>query len=223
MSDFPPTTRSRLKRLPNRGSYDKSVIYPILDASLICNIAFVQEKQPYVIPTLFARDDDSIIIHGASTSRLIRHLQKGHRICLSVSIIDGLVLARSIFEHSMNYRSVVVFGRGKAIFKEDEKRQALQVFSEKLLAGRWKDARQPNSVELKATGVVSVEIESATAKLRNGPPDDQPEDLSRSVWAGVIPIHTVYGEPIPAPDLAVNILFPDYLKIVTNSKINSHR
>jgi hypothetical protein len=123
----------------------------------------------------------------------------------------------------MNYRSVVVFGRGKAILKEDEKRQALKVFSEKRLAGRWGDARQPNSVELKATGVVSVEIESATAKLRNGPPDDQPEDLSRSVWAGVIPIHTVYGDPIPAPDLAVNILFPDYLKIVTNSKIDSHR
>lgn len=219
MSDFPPTTRSRLKRLPKRGSYDKSVIYPILDASLICSIAFIQEEQPYVIPTLFARDHDRIIIHGASTSRLIRHLQKDNDICLSVVIIDGIILARSIFEHSMNYRSVVLFGRGKAIFKEDEKYQALQIISEKLLAGRWEDTRQPNSVELKATGVVSIDIESATAKLRNAPPDDQPEDLSRSVWAGVIPINTVYGEPTPAPDLAMNIRFPEYLRNVIDSKM----
>lgn len=218
MSDFPPTAKSQLKRIPNRASYDKSVIYPILDASLICHIAFVQDNQPFNIPTLFARLDDHLIVHGASTSRLIRHLQSGNEICLSVAIIDGIVLARSVFEHSLNYRSVVIFGHSRSIMREDEKRQALQVFTEKLIAGRWEDARRPNSVELKATGVASIKIENATAKIRNAPPDDQPEDLSLSVWAGVIPLKTVYEEPIPSPDIPENTPFPYYLKSFVGGK-----
>lgn len=218
MSDFPPTAKSQFKRIPNRASYDKSVIYPILDASLICHIAFVQDNQPFNIPTLFARLDDHLIVHGASTSRLIRHLQSGNEICLSVAIIDGIVLARSVFEHSLNYRSVVIFGHSRSIMREDEKRQALQVFTEKLIAGRWEDARRPNSVELKATGVASIKIENATAKIRNAPPDDQPEDLSLSVWAGVIPLKTVYEEPIPSPDIPENTPFPYYLKSFVGGK-----
>jgi uncharacterized protein len=211
LPDFPTTSRNRLKRLPERAVYDQETVYEILDAALICHVALVQEGQPFVIPTLHARDSGRLLLHGASSSRLIRHLQAGQEICVAVTILDGLVLARSVFEHSMNYRSVVLFGRGEAVQGEAEKRRALQLFTDKLLPGRWQDARQPNATELKATGVVSLLIESATAKVRTGGPEDPAEDLQLPVWAGVLPLHMVAGMPEAAENLSSSITLPNYL------------
>jgi nitroimidazol reductase NimA-like FMN-containing flavoprotein (pyridoxamine 5'-phosphate oxidase superfamily) len=210
--DFPPTDLNRLHRLPKRGHYDRAIIYPILDAALIGHVAFVEEDQPFVIPTLFARDGDRLLIHGASTSRMIRHLQAGHPASFAVTILDGLVMARSIFEHSLNYRSAVLFGRGLAVEEPDEKMSALRLFTERLMAGRWDDVRPPSPTELKATGVVSLTIESATAKVRSGPPTDFPEDLHLPAWAGVVPLRTAAAPPRPSPDLAPGTPFPPYLQ-----------
>lgn len=210
-ADFPVTARNRLKRLPERGLYDQETVFAILDAALMCHVALVQEGQPVVIPTLHARDGDRLLLHGASSSRLIRHLQAGNEACVAVTILDGIVLARSVFEHSMNYRSVVLFGKGEAVQDEAEKRRALQLFTEKLLPGRWQDARQPTATELKATGVVSLPIESATAKVRTGGPEDPAEDLELPVWAGVLPLHIVAGAPEAAENLPPHIAWPDYM------------
>jgi nitroimidazol reductase NimA-like FMN-containing flavoprotein (pyridoxamine 5'-phosphate oxidase superfamily) len=212
MTHFPPTDRTRLRRLPERALYDQETVYAILDAALICHVAFVQEGQPFVIPTLHARDGDRLLLHGASSSRLMRHLQAGHEACIAVTIVDGIVLARSVFEHSINYRSAVLFAAGQPISEEAEKRHALQLFTEKLLPGRWQDARQPTANELKATGVVAFPIESATAKVRTGPPEDLAEDLHLPVWAGVLPLYLTYGQPQPTPDLPADLPFPDYLQ-----------
>jgi nitroimidazol reductase NimA-like FMN-containing flavoprotein (pyridoxamine 5'-phosphate oxidase superfamily) len=211
MTHFPKTDRNRLRRLPERALYDHQTIHAILDAALICHVAFVQDGRPFLIPTLHARDGDRLLLHGASSSRLIRHLQAGHEACIAVTILDGIVLARSVFEHSLNYRSAVLFTHGHPIHDEAEKRRALQLFTEKLLPGRWQDARQPTANELKATGVVTLTIESATAKVRTGPPEDPAEDLHLPVWAGVLPLHLAYGQPQPAPNLPADLPFPDYL------------
>jgi nitroimidazol reductase NimA-like FMN-containing flavoprotein (pyridoxamine 5'-phosphate oxidase superfamily) len=212
MTHFPKTDRNRLRRLPERALYDHQTIHAILDAALICHVAFVQDGRPFVIPTLHARDGDRLLLHGASSSRLIRHLQAGHEACIAITILDGIVLARSVFEHSINYRSAVLFAHGQPIHDEANKRHALQLFTEKLLPGRWQDARQPTADELKATGVVAMSIESATAKVRSGPPEDPAEDLHLPVWAGVLPLHLSYGQPQAAPDLAADLPLPDYLR-----------
>lgn len=212
MSDFPKTDRNRVRRLPERARYDQETIHAILDSALLCHVAFIQDGQPFVIPTLHARDGDRLLLHGASSSRLIRHLQAGHEACVAVTILDGIVLARSVFDHSINYRSAVLFARGEPVEDEAEKRRALELFTEKLLPGRWQDARQPTANELKATGVVAMSIESATAKIRSGPPKGPAEDVGLPVWAGVIPLHLSYGQPQPAPDLAADLPFPDYLR-----------
>ena len=164
-----------------------------------------------VIPTLHARDGDQILLHGATTSRLLRYAATGAPLCITVTLVDGLVLARSIFHHSINYRSAVLFGCGVLIEDEAAKLAALARFTEKLIPGRWDDARMPNAVELKATAVVAVTIESASAKIRTGPPKDDEEDYALSVWAGVLPLHQSVGEPLPDPAARTEIRVPDYI------------
>jgi len=198
MSDFEVTPLNRVKRLPARGHYDRDTIYPIVDAGLICHVGFVIDGRPFVLPTLHARAGDTLLLHGASTSRMLRHMAEGGEVCVTITHVDGLVLAKSVFNHSVNYRSAVLFGRGRLVEDEPGKMAALAAFTEKILPGRWADARLPNPTEMKATLVVAVDIESASAKVRSGPPHDDDEDLDLPVWVGVLPLTQVTGAPIPA-------------------------
>ncbi len=198
MSEFEVTPLNRVRRLPDRGRYDRDTIFPIVDAGLICHVAFVVDGRPFVIPTLHARDGDTLLLHGASTSRMLRHMAHGGEVCVTVTHVDGLVLAKSVFNHSVNYRSAVLFGRGRLVEDDAGKMAALAAFTEKILPGRWADARLPNPIELKATSVIAVDIESASAKVRTGPPHDDDADLDLPVWAGVLPITHATGAPIPA-------------------------
>src|ERR1044071_9762571 len=182
MTKFSKTAKTRINRLPKRGHYDRETIYQILDEALICHVGFVQNGQPFVIPINFARVDDTIILHGAKASRLLKHIEAGNPVCIEATIVDGLVLARSVFNHSVNYRSVVLFGTGKLIEEEQEKLAALKAVTEHLIPGRWQEARLPNRKELNATRVVSIKIEEASAKLRLGPPIDEQEDYVLPVW-----------------------------------------
>jgi hypothetical protein len=200
MTEFEIVDRNKIRRLPQRGHYDHETIYAILDAALICHVGFVQDGQPVVIPTLYARDADTLLLHGTPASRLIRHIAGEQPLCISVALLDGLVLAKSVFHHSVNYRSVVIFGRGRLIEDAAEKLDALARFTERVAPGRWNAARPPNAQELKATAVVAVALESASAKVRAGGPKDDEADLNLPVWAGVVPIGEVYGDPIPASD-----------------------
>ncbi|MEI7849295.1 MAG: pyridoxamine 5'-phosphate oxidase family protein, partial [Chloroflexota bacterium] len=172
MSDFPTTKRNTINRLPQRGHYDAETIYSILDEALICHVAFTQGNEPFVIPSLYARLDDSILLHGEKARRLKKNIQEGGQVSIAVSLIDGLVVARSVFHHSVNYRSVVLFGKGTLVKAEAEKMHALQVITEHILPGRWAEARKPTPKELNATTVVSIPIESASAKVRTGQPGD---------------------------------------------------
>jgi nitroimidazol reductase NimA-like FMN-containing flavoprotein (pyridoxamine 5'-phosphate oxidase superfamily) len=209
---FPKTSRNKVKRHPERGHYDPSIIYPIIDEALSCHIGFVQDHQPYVIPTLHARQGDRILLHGAKGSRLLRYIEAGGELCITITIIDGIVLARSVFSHSINYRSVVIFGKGAMITGDEARLQALETFTERLIPGRWRDVRPPNEVELKQTTIVAVPIESASAKIRTGPPKDGEDDLDRPVWAGVLPLRQVSGAPIADAHLAAGIEIPDYIR-----------
>jgi len=211
MSEFPVTERNQVKRVPKRGQYDRETIYRILDEGLICHVGFVQDGQPVVIPTLYARRGDTLILHGAKTSRMLQYIQAGHPVSVTVTLVDGLVVARSVFHHSMNYRSVVLFGRGRLIEPDGEKLQALEVLTEHILRGRWQDARQPNRQELDATSVVAIAIESASAKIRTGPPMDDEADYSLPIWAGVIPLRQQALVPIADPRLAPGIPVPGYV------------
>jgi hypothetical protein len=196
MTDFTQTDRNRVRRLPDRGRYDRETIYAILDEALVCHVGFVQDGQPFVIPTLHARVGDALLLHGATTSRLLRHIAAGGEVSVAATLVDGLVLARSVFHHSVNYRSVVLFGKGELVEGDAGKLAALEAFTEKLLPGRWAEARPPNAAELKATAVIRIAIEEASAKVRTGGPKDDPEDLTLDVWAGVIPISLVRGEEV---------------------------
>jgi len=211
MSEFPITERNQVKRVPKRGQYDRDTVYRILDDGLICHVGFVQDGQPVVIPTLYARRGDTLILHGAKTSRMLQHIQAGEPVSVTVTLVDGLVVARSVFHHSMNYRSVVLFGRGRLIEPDGEKLQALEVLTEHILRGRWQDARQPNRQELDATSVVAIAIESASAKIRTGPPMDDEADYSLPIWAGVIPLRQQAQAPIADPRLAPGIPVPGYV------------
>ena len=211
MSEFPVTERNQVKRVPKRGQYDRDTVYRILDDGLICHVGFVQDGQPVVIPTLYARRGDTLILHGAKTSRMLQYIQAGHPVSVTVTLVDGLVVARSVFHHSMNYRSVVLFGRGRLIEPDGEKLQALEVLTEHILRGRWQDARQPNRQELDATSVVAIAIESASAKIRTGPPMDDEADYSLPIWAGVIPLRQQAQAPIADPRLAPGIPVPGYV------------
>ena len=211
MTDFTRTDRNRIKRLPTRGHYDRETIHRILDEALICHVGFVERKQPYVIPINFARVDDRIVLHGAKASRLLKHVEAGHPICVEVTIVDGLVLARSVFHHSLNYRSVVVFGEGHLIEDEQEKLAALQAVTEHLIPGRWQEARLPNRKELNATSVVSINIDEASAKVRVGPPVDEDEDYALPVWAGILPLQEMSLTPIRDELQSENIPLPKYV------------
>lgn len=196
--------KSTIKRAPKRGHYDKKTIYSILDASRICHVAFVHHGAPVVIPTIFGRHENRLFIHGATVSRLITELEMGLDISLSVAHVDGLVLARSAFHHSMNYRSVVVFGTAKRV-KNDEKSMALKIISDHLLPGRWEEVRAPNDKELKATTVLEIQINEASAKIRTGGPIDEPSDYDLPIWAGEIPLREVPQEPITDPEMKMTL------------------
>ncbi len=211
MTEFMKTKKNSIKRLPKRGHYDRETIYRILDEVLICHVGFVVGHQPYVIPTNFARIDDTIVLHGAKASRLLKHIEARHPICVEATIVDGLVLARSVFHHSMNYRSVVLFGTGRLILDEREKLAALEAVAEHLIPGRWKEARLPNRKELNATSVVSLQIDEASAKVRVGPPIDEEEDYTLPVWAGVLPLQEIALSPIQDELQSKEAALPEYV------------
>jgi len=208
MSEFPIIELNRVRRVPKRGQYDKDTIYRILDEGLVCHVGLVEDGQPVVIPMNYARRDDTVILHGAPASRLVKYVQAGRPVCVTVTLLDGLVVARSVYHHSMNYRSAVVFGRGRLIDAEQEKLAALEVLTEHILPGRWQDARRPNRQELDATSVVSVAIETASAKVRTGPPADDEDDYQLPVWAGVLPIQQQALTPVNDPRLRRDIPLP---------------
>ncbi|MBC8031826.1 MAG: pyridoxamine 5'-phosphate oxidase family protein [Pyrinomonadaceae bacterium] len=199
--DFPKTDRTTLKRLPKRGVYERDIVYPILDEAFVCHVGFTVGGQPFVIPTGFGRVDERLYIHGSQISRMLRTLAGGIDVCVTVTLLDGLVLARSAFHHSLNYRSVVVFGRASMVDDRESKLAALRAFSEHVIPGRWDEARQPTDQELKATAVLSLPLDEASAKVRTGPPIDDEEDYALPVWAGVLPLRLVAGTPVPDPRL----------------------
>jgi uncharacterized protein len=208
----PPSDRTRVRRLPERGVYERDAIDAILDEALICHLAWVTEEGwPRVIPTIHARVGDTLYIHGSTASRTLRGVRDGREICIEVTLLDGLVLARSAFHHSMNYRSVVVYGRAREITDPAEKFAAQRALVEHVAHGRAEDARIPNQRELDQTTLLAIEIVEASAKVRTGPPHDDEEDLGLPVWAGVLPLHTVFGEPEPAPDLRPGLEPPGYV------------
>ncbi|HMM78163.1 MAG TPA: pyridoxamine 5'-phosphate oxidase family protein [Gammaproteobacteria bacterium] len=209
--DFDLTSRNRLMRYPTRGHYDKATIYPILDEALICHVGFSIDGQPYVIPTIHARMGDELLLHGLKGGRLLEHIGAGNPICVAVTLLDGLVLARTAFNHSMNYRSVVLYGRGAAIEEPAAKLAALERLTEQVAPGRWRDVRPPNDKELKATTIVGIDIESATAKIRQGPPGDDGEDLAFPVWAGVVPTPIVPQPPQTDPKQTTAYPLPAYV------------
>jgi len=210
---IPPTERTRVVREPHRGSHDREQIYKILDEGFVCHVGFSVEGQPYVIPTMFARVGDAIYFHGSAASRMLRNLGAGLAVCVTVTLADGLVLARSVFNHSMNYRSAVALGHAILIDEPEEKLVALRAFTEKILPGRWNDARQPNEKELKATSILRLPLTEVSAKVRTGPVEDDAPDYALPVWAGVIPLRLTPGAPqrderchpqIPMPRYAEN-------------------
>ena len=212
MTEFEKSDRNRVRRVPERGKYDKDSIYEIVDAGLICHVGFVVDGRPFVIPTLHARIGDEIMLHGAATSRLMRHVQAGSEVCLTITHVDGIVLARSIFHHSINYRSAVLFGRGRLVEGDEATMAALEAFSNRLMPGRWHDSRPPNAKELKATSVVAVPIETASAKVRVGPPGDDEEDYDLPYWAGVLPLRVAVGEPVADGCLPEGVQVPRYVR-----------
>ena len=211
MSQATPTVRTRVKRIPDRGKYDRETVFAILDEGLVCHVGFVVDGQPYVIPTLFARVGDQLYIHGSAASRMLRTLAGGVQMCVTVTLVDALVLARSAFHHSMNYRSVVVLGRATLIKDREEKLQALEAFTQHIVRGRWNEIRHPSEPELKQTTVLSLPLEEVSAKVRTGGPKDEPEDYDLGVWAGLLPLPTVPGTPIPDPQLRFPLDPPPYL------------
>lgn len=207
---FTKTDRTTLKRLPKRGVYERELVYQILDEGFICHVGFVVEQQPFVIPTGYARLEDELFIHGSQASRMLRTLKAGVDVCVTVTLVDGLVLARSAFHHSLNYRSVVVFGKAKPVEDEERKMAALKAFSEHVIKGRWDDVRWPTEQEMKATTVLALPLTEASAKVRTGPPLDDEEDYELNVWAGVVPLALSAGEPIADPRLPKGIATPEY-------------
>jgi nitroimidazol reductase NimA-like FMN-containing flavoprotein (pyridoxamine 5'-phosphate oxidase superfamily) len=210
MDEIPRTERTTVRRLPARAAYDRSLIHAILDEALICHVGFVVDGRPFVIPTIHVRVGERLYIHGSPASRMLKTLAGGVDVCVTVTLVDGLVLARSAFHHSMNYRSVILFGTAQAVDNADEKARVLQVLAEHLVPGRWRDVRVPTPGELKATSVVSLPIDEASAKVRTGPPVDDEEDYARPTWAGVLPLTIAAGAVIPCPRLLPGIEAPHY-------------
>jgi len=205
-----PTQRTRVVREPERAVYDREAVYRILDEGFICHVGFSVDGQPFVIPTSYGRKDANLYIHGSAASRMLRQLKQAVPVCVTVTLLDALVLARSVFNHSMNYRSVVLLGKATLVDDPGEKFAALRVLSEHILPGRWDDARQPNERELKATSVLRVPIEEFSAKVRTGPPIDDEEDYSFPTWAGLIPLEMTVGKAIDDPRLEAGRAVPEY-------------
>ena len=208
--NFPQTDRTTLKRLPKRGHFDRDTVNAILDEGFICHVGFVVDGQPFVIPTGYARVDDRLYIHGSQASRMLRTLAQGIDVCVTVTLVDGLVLARSAFHHSINYRSVVVFGNATLVRDREERLTALLALSEHFVKGRWDDVREPTEEELTQTSVLTLPLEEVSAKIRTGPPLDDEEDYSLPVWAGVVPLRLIADKPIPDPRLPDGIEVPSY-------------
>ena len=204
-------SKSTVKRTPKRGIYDRETIYKILDSEFLCHVGIIHNEHPVVIPTLYGRKDGYIYIHGASVSRLITEIEKRIDVCISVASIQGLVLARSAFNHSANYESVVIFGKGQLVNNE-EKVEALKIISDHTISGRWEEVRLPTEKELKATKVIKISIDEVSAKVRTGDPIDEKEDYALNVWAGVLPIEKKYGKPIPDMKLKSGVMLPESAK-----------
>jgi nitroimidazol reductase NimA-like FMN-containing flavoprotein (pyridoxamine 5'-phosphate oxidase superfamily) len=209
---YTPTQRTRVAREPQRAVYDRDEVYRILDEGFICHVGFLLDGQPFVIPTSYGRQDASLYIHGSAASRMLRNMKEGVPVCVAVTLLDGLVLARSVFNHSMNYRSVVILGKATLVENPEEKLAALRVLSEHILPGRWDDARHPNEQEVKATSVLRLPIEEFSAKVRTGPPVDDEEDYSFPTWAGVIPLEMRARDPIDDPRMEPERAVPEYVR-----------
>lgn len=205
------TERTKIRRIPKRGSYEREEIYQILDEAFVCHVGFTIDDQTFVIPTAYARDGDNLLIHGSAASRMMRALAWETNVCVTVTLIDGLVLARSAFHHSLNYRSVVIFGKARYIADEQQKLEALRLFTEHLIPQRWTEIRPPNANELKATTVLSLALDEASAKIRTGDPKDDEEDYEMDVWAGVVPLNLAVGKPIADSRLKNGIAAPSYI------------
>lgn len=213
-----PTDRTRVRRLPKRGAYDRATIDAILDEGLVCHAGFVADGQPFVIPTLYARDRDRVILHGSAASRMLTTLEGGVDVCVTVTLADGLVVARSAFHSSMNYRSVMLLGRAHVVDEPEDKMQALRALVDHLIPGRWDDCRLPNDQEMKATLVIALPIDEASAKVRSGPPLDEEEDFATRYWSGVLPFSHTTGTPIPDPTLLPGIDVPEYIRRYSRRK-----
>jgi uncharacterized protein len=218
MSDFAPTERTQVRRLPKRGVYDRETIYRILDEGLVCHIAFVADSKPVVIPIGYGRKGDTLYVHGSPASRMLRALGKGADVCITVTLVDGLVLARSAFHHSMNYRSVVIFGTATLVEDRAGKWEALQAFTEHVAPGRWQEIRQPSEKELQSTTVLAIPLTEVSAKVRTGPPLDDEEDYALPVWAGVLPLELTPASAIPDGRLPKEIALPDYVQTYSRKR-----
>jgi uncharacterized protein len=207
-----PTARTRVVREAERGVYDRETAYRILDEGFLCHVGFVVDGQPFVIPTAYGRKEANLYIHGSAASRMLRQMKDRVPVCVTVTLLDGLVLARSIFNHSMNYRSVVILGKARLVDEPQAKLEALRVVSEHIIPGRWNDVRQPYERELKATSVLQIPIEEFSAKIRTGPPIDDEEDYSFPTWAGVVPLEMMPREPEPDPKLRAEQALPEYAR-----------
>jgi uncharacterized protein len=205
-----PTTRTRVVREAHRGVYDRETAYAILDEGFLCHVGFTVDGQPFVIPTLYGRQGDTLLLHGSAASRMLKQMKESLPVCVTVTLVDGLVLARSIFNQSMNYRSVVVLGKATLVNDPAEKLEALRLFSEHVIPGRWADVRQPNERELKQTSVLRLPIEEFSSKVRSGPAIDDEEDYSFPTWAGVVPLEMKSGEPIADERLLAGQPVPKY-------------
>jgi uncharacterized protein len=209
---LPITSRTQVKRRAQRGNYDRPVIHQILDEGLICHVGFVVEGQPFVIPTAYGRIDDQIYIHGSPMSRMLRSLQQGIEVCITVTLLDGLVLARSAFHHSMNYRSVVIFGKARLVETPAEKMDALKAFTEHIIRDRWSEVRSPTAPELAGTLVLALSLEEASAKIRTGPPVDDEADYTLPIWAGELPLRLVAAAPVNDPRMVPVVALPGYIR-----------
>ena len=211
MAEPSPTPRTRVRRLPNRAVYDRTAIHAILDEALVCHIGFVHEGQPFVLPTTYARVGDALFVHGSAASRMLRGLGDGIPVCITVTLLDGLVLARSAFHHSMNYRSVVILGVATEVTDGAERLHALEAIVEHVNPGRWAQVRPPNERELKATMVLRLPIVEASAKIRTGPPKDDEEDYALPVWAGELPLQMLAAAPLADAETPAELHVPEYI------------
>ena len=210
MNNFVPTERTTLRRLPKRGVFERADVYQILDEGFICHVGFIAEGKPVVIPTSYWRVEDDLYIHGSAASRMLTSLEDGLDVCVTVTLVDGLVLARSAFHHSINYRSVVAFGRAQIVADADEKLRLVEYFTNHIIPGRWNEVRPPNDAELRATLVLKLPLNEVSAKVRTGPPIDDEEDYILPIWAGVLPLRLIADSPVADDRVPNEVSTPDY-------------